>query len=47
MGSLGSFILLASFVAASYAIAASVAGARRRSQRLVEVASAPSISSQR
>ena len=31
MASLGSFILLATFVAASYAIAASVAGARRRS----------------
>ena len=36
MASLGSFVLLAAFVAASYAIAASVAGARRRSTRLVE-----------
>ncbi|HEY7058424.1 MAG TPA: hypothetical protein VH458_17955, partial [Vicinamibacterales bacterium] len=36
MASLGSFILLAAFVTASYAIAASVAGARRRSQRLVD-----------
>jgi len=33
---LGTFILLAAFVVASYAIAASVAGARRRSTRLVE-----------
>ena len=36
MAGLGSFVLLAAFVAASYAIAASVAGARRRSTRLVE-----------
>jgi cytochrome c-type biogenesis protein CcmF len=33
---LGSFVLLASFVVCAYAIAASVAGARRRSTRLVE-----------
>ncbi len=33
---LGSFVLLAAFVACAYAIAASVAGARRRSARLVE-----------
>jgi cytochrome c-type biogenesis protein CcmF len=33
---LGTFILLASFVVCAYAIAASVAGARRRSTRLVE-----------
>ena len=36
MASLGSFILLATFVVASYAVAASIAGARRRSRRLVE-----------
>jgi cytochrome c-type biogenesis protein CcmF len=36
MASLGTFVLFAAFVAASYAIAASVAGARRRSTRLVE-----------
>jgi cytochrome c-type biogenesis protein CcmF len=36
MGTLGSFSLLAAFVVASYAVAASVAGARRRSQRLIE-----------
>ena len=36
MASLGSFLLLASFVVAAYAIAASVAGARRRSRRLIE-----------
>ena len=36
MPSLGSFLLLASFVACAYAIAASVTGARRRSRRLVE-----------
>lgn len=36
IGTLGSFVLLATFVVASYAIAASVAGARRRSRRLVE-----------
>ena len=36
MANLGTFLLLASFVAAAYAIATSVAGARRRSRRLVE-----------
>ena len=36
MASLGSFLLLAAFVIASYAIAASVAGARRGSRRLIE-----------
>jgi cytochrome c-type biogenesis protein CcmF len=36
MPSLGSFLLLASFVACAYAIAASVTGARRRSHRLIE-----------
>jgi cytochrome c-type biogenesis protein CcmF len=36
MATLGSFLLLASFVGCAYAIAASVAGARRRSERLVE-----------
>ncbi len=36
MPALGSFLLLASFVVCAYAIAASVAGARRRSRRLVE-----------
>ena len=36
MASLGTFVLLASFVVCAYAIAASVAGARRRSTRLVE-----------
>jgi cytochrome c-type biogenesis protein CcmF len=36
VASLGTFTLLATFVAAAYAIAASVAGARRRSPRLVE-----------
>ena len=36
MPTFGSFLLLASFVACAYAIAASVAGARRRSRRLVE-----------
>ena len=36
MPALGNFVLLASFVVAAYAIAASVAGARRRSLRLVE-----------
>ena len=36
MPALGNFILLASFVVCAYAIAASVAGARRRSTRLVE-----------
>src|SRR5262245_26463559 len=36
MPSLGSFTLLATFVVCAYAIAASVAGARRRSRRLIE-----------
>ncbi len=36
MSTLGTFLLLASFVVCAYAIAASVAGARRRSRRLVE-----------
>ena len=36
MASLGSFLLLAAFVICAYAAAVSVAGARRRSQRLVE-----------
>jgi len=36
VAALGNFVLLASFVVCAYAIAASVAGARRRSTRLVE-----------
>ncbi len=36
MASLGTFVLLAAFVASAYALSASVAGARRRSWRLVE-----------
>ena len=36
MPSLGSFLLLASFIVSAYAIAASVAGARQRSVRLIE-----------
>ena len=36
MPTLGSYTLLAAFVACAYAIAASVAGARQRSLRLVE-----------
>ena len=36
MATLGTFLLLASFVVCAYAIAASVAGARRRSRRLIE-----------
>ena len=36
MPALGNFVLLASFVVAAYAMAACVAGARRRSTRLVE-----------
>jgi cytochrome c-type biogenesis protein CcmF len=36
MPALGSFVLLTAFVTCAYAIAASVAGARRRSTRLVE-----------
>ncbi|MEO8078605.1 MAG: heme lyase CcmF/NrfE family subunit, partial [Acidobacteriota bacterium] len=36
MPTLGTFLLLASFVVCAYAVAASVAGARRRSRRLTE-----------
>jgi cytochrome c-type biogenesis protein CcmF len=36
MSSLGSYLLLSAFVVSAYAVAASVAGARRRSQRLIE-----------
>ena len=36
MATLGSFTLLAAFVACAYAIAASVAGARRRSPRIIQ-----------
>ena len=36
MSSLGSYLLLAAFVTCAYAVAASIAGARRRSDRLVE-----------
>src|SRR5688572_18970092 len=36
MASLGSYLLLSAFVVCAYAIAASVAGARRRSSRLIE-----------
>jgi cytochrome c-type biogenesis protein CcmF len=36
MPALGTFLLLASFVGCAYAIAASIAGARRRSRRLTE-----------
>jgi cytochrome c-type biogenesis protein CcmF len=36
MASLGTFLLLAAFVVCSYAAVASVAGARRRSRRLIE-----------
>jgi cytochrome c-type biogenesis protein CcmF len=36
MPSLGTFLLLTSFVVSAYAIAASVAGARQRSRRLIE-----------
>jgi cytochrome c-type biogenesis protein CcmF len=36
MPALGSFLLLASFVVCAYAVAASVAGARTRSRRLIE-----------
>ena len=36
MAALGTFVLLASFVVCAYSVAASVAGARRRSRRLVE-----------
>src|SRR5580700_4930096 len=36
MGSLGTFLLLSAFVVCSYALVASVAGARRGSRRLIE-----------
>ena len=36
MASLGTFVLLATFVICSYAAVASVVGARRRSVRLIE-----------
>ena len=36
MASLGAFLLLLAFVTAAYAVAASVAGARRRNNRLIE-----------
>jgi cytochrome c biogenesis factor len=36
MASLGFYLLLAAFVSGAYAAAISVAGARRRSQRLIE-----------
>ena len=36
MASLGAFLLLLAFVLAAYAVAASIAGARRRSSRLIE-----------
>src|SRR5690349_15399897 len=36
MASLGSFLLLSAFVVCAYAAAMSVAGARRRSRRLIE-----------
>jgi cytochrome c-type biogenesis protein CcmF len=36
MSSLGSYLLLAAFVTCAYAVAASIAGSRRRSQRLIE-----------
>ncbi len=36
MPALGTFVLLAAFVVCAYAVAASVAGARRRSRRLIE-----------
>jgi cytochrome c-type biogenesis protein CcmF len=36
MPALGTFVLLATFVVCAYAVAASVAGARRRSRRLIE-----------
>src|SRR5919198_1876599 len=36
MASLGTFLLLSAFVVCSYAAAVSVAGARRRSRRLIE-----------
>src|SRR5438093_5014078 len=36
MASLGTFLLLATFVVCSYAAGVSIAGARRRSRRLIE-----------
>src|SRR5439155_11703215 len=36
MASLGTFLLLAAFVVCSYAAVVSIAGARRRSRRLIE-----------
>ena len=36
MATLGSYTLLAAFIASAYAIAASVAGARRRSPRVIQ-----------
>jgi cytochrome c-type biogenesis protein CcmF len=36
MASLGSYLLLAAFVVSSYAVGVSIAGARRRSRRLIE-----------
>src|SRR5262245_28544433 len=36
MAALGTFVLLAAFVVCSYAVGSSVAGARRRSSRLIE-----------
>src|SRR6266852_9403907 len=36
MGSLGTFLLLSAFVVCSYALVASVVGARRRSRQLIE-----------
>ncbi|MEO7135787.1 MAG: heme lyase CcmF/NrfE family subunit, partial [Vicinamibacterales bacterium] len=36
MAPLGAFLLLLAFVLAAYAVAASIAGARRRSSRLIE-----------
>ena len=36
MASLGAFLLLLAFVFAAYAVAASIAGARRHSSRLIE-----------
>ena len=36
MATLGSYTLLAAFIACAYAVAASVAGARRRSPRVIQ-----------
>ncbi len=47
MASLGYFTLLAAFVACAYAAAVSVAGARRRSPRLIESGIGASTSSRR